>query len=216
MNELDLKNMWQSYDKKLDHLLEVNHKQLKEIQTIKAKSKISAFKRNHLLVMLTGVAWVWFLGFLLYHMRGNIYFTISVGLIVLFNVFAVLCYLRHIIILSQINFSETITETQQKLAGVYTSYVQAVRVLLLQAPLYCTWWYTEELVLNGGSVFWIIQFVIVALFTGFSIYLFRKLSLKNSSGNWVKRTDKIFGAEKLQHAIAFLNEIKEFKKEENA
>lgn len=213
MNELDLINAWQSYDKKLNRLLEVNFHQLKEIQSIKAGSKINSFKKNHIIVMLLGVAWVWFLGFLVYHTRGNPYFTISVGLIILFNVFAVILYLRHIIILSTINIANSITETQRKLVLVYTSYVQVGRVLLLQTPLYCTWWYTEELVNHGGPVFWTIQAVIVTLFTGLAVYLFRKLSLKNQSGNWVKRTDKFFGAEKLQNAIAFLNEIDEFKKE---
>jgi len=213
MEELDLKNAWQSYDKKLDQLLEVNFQQLKELKTLKAKSKISSFKRDHIFVMLAGVAWVCFLGFFLYFIRGNTYFSISVGLIFLFNVFAVALYLRHIIILSQINFTDSITETQRKLVQVYTSYVQVGRVLLLQTPFYCTWWYTEELVQNGGLAFWTIQFVIVALLTGVSVYMFRKLSLKNKSGNWVKRTDKFFGSEKLQNAIAFLEEIKEFKKE---
>jgi hypothetical protein len=84
---------------------------------------------------------------------------------------------------------------------------------LLQTPLYCTWWYTEELVKNGGILFWTIQFVIVTFLTGLAIYMFRKLSLKNQTGNWVKRTDKFFGSEKLQNAIAFLDEIKEFNKE---
>jgi hypothetical protein len=214
MKELDLTNAWQSYDKKLGQLLEVNFQQLKELQTLKAKSKITSFKRNHIIVMLLGVAWVWFLGFLLYNTRSNMYFSISVGLITAFNVFAVVLYLRHIIILSRINFSDSITETQRRLVQVYTSYVQVGRVLLLQTPMYCTWWYTEELVKNGGILFWTIQFVIVTLLTGLAIYMFRKLSLKNQSENWVKRTDKFFGAEKLQNAIAFLDEIKEFKKEQ--
>lgn len=213
MNELDIMNAWQSYDKKLDQLLEINLQQLKEIKTMKAKSKTDSFKKNHVLVMFLGVAWVSLLGFVLYNTHGNTYFSISVGLIMLFNVFAVLLYLRHIIILSQINFSGSITETQSKLVQVYTSYVQVGRVLLLQAPLYCTWWYTEELIQNGGLLFWTIQFVIVTLFTGLAVYMFRKLSLKNKSGNWVKRTDKFFGSEKLQNAITFMNEIKEFKDE---
>lgn len=213
MNELDLMNVWQSYDKKLDQLLEINLQQLKEIKTMKAKSKTDSFKKSHVFVMLLGVVWVSFLGFLLSNSYGNPYFSISVGLITLFNVFAVALYLRHIIILSQINFSGSITETQSKLVQVYTSYVQVGRVLLLQAPLYCTWWYTEELVQNGGLLFWTIQFVIVTLFTGLAVYMFRKLSLKNKSENWVKRTDKFFGSEKLQSAITFLDEIKEFKNE---
>lgn len=216
MNELDLKNAWQSYGRKLDRLLEVNFQQLKDIQSIKAESKINSFKRSHIIVMLLGVAWVGFLGFLVYHTNGNPYFSLSVGFIILFNVFAVLLYLRHIIILSSINIAESITETQRRLVKVYTSYVQVGRVLLLQTPLYCTWWYTDELVQHGGPVFWTIQAVIVSVFTGLAIYLFRKLSLKNKSGNWVKRTDKFFGAEKIQNAIAFLDEIEEFKKEKDS
>jgi hypothetical protein len=216
MNELDLKNAWQLYDRKLDHLLEVNFQQLKDIQSIKAESKINSFKRSHILVMLLGVAWIWFLSFLVYHTKDNPYFTISVGLITLFNVFAVVLYLRHIIILNSINIADSIIETQRKLAQVYTSYVQVGRVLLLQTPLYCTWWYTEELVQHGGFIFWIIQALIVTSFTGIAIYLFSKLSLKNKSGNWVKRTDKFFGTEKLQNAIAFLSEIEAFKKEKDS
>lgn len=215
MNELDLKNAWQSYDRKLDHLLEVNFLQLKDIQSIKAESKINSFKKSHIFVMLLGVAWVWFLSFLVYNTKDNPYFTVSVGLIILFNVFAVVLYLRHIIILSSIDIAGSIIETQRKLGLVYTSYVEVGRVLLLQTPLYCTWWYTEELVQHGGFIFWTIQAVIVISLTGLAIYLFRKLSLKSKSGNWVKRTDKFFGAEKLQKAIAFLNEIEEFKKEKD-
>lgn len=213
MKEQDLINAWQLYDKKLDHLLEVNYRQLKEIQTMKAGSEISSFIRNHVIVMMLGVAWVWFLGFLVYHTRDNIYFTLSAGFIILFNILAVILYLKHIIILSRINFSESITETQHRLVQVYTSYVQVGRVLLLQTPFYCTWWYTADLVQNGGPLFWTIQFVIVSILTGLAIYMFTKLSLKNKSGNWVKRTDKFFGAEKLQKAIAFLDELNKFKKE---
>jgi hypothetical protein len=118
MNELDLKNAWLSYDRKLDRLLEVNFQQLKDIQSIKAGSKINSFKKSHIFVMLLGVSWVWFLSFLVYHTKDNPYFTISVGLIILFNVFAVVLYLHHIIILSSVNIGGSIIETQRKLAQV--------------------------------------------------------------------------------------------------
>ena len=213
MNESDLKNAWKLYDKKLDRLLEVNFQQLKAVQTQKAESKIESFKKNHTIVMVLGIVWVLFLGFLLYHTRDNIYFTISVALIMLFNIFAVALYLRHIIILSQINTAESITETQRKLALVHTSYSQVGRVLLLQTPLYGTFYYSEALVQHGGTLFWSIQAVIVPSLTALSIYLFRKLSDKNQSDNWVKRADKLFGSEKLRKASEFLQEIEAYKKE---
>ena len=146
MNEQELKSIWQSYDKKIDKILEINKQQLQAIQTQKAETNIQSFKRNHTIVMVLGSVWVLFLGFLLYNIRHNIYFTISVGLIMLFNVFAVALYLRHIIILGQINIAESITETQRKLALVHTSYSQVGRVLLLQTPLYCTFYYSDALI----------------------------------------------------------------------
>lgn len=213
MNELELKNLWQSYDSKIEKILAINKQQLHELQSEKADSKIKSFIRNHIRVMVLGLAWIFFLSFLVYHTRDNIYFTVSAGAIILFNVFAVLLYLRHIIILSQINISESITETQRKLAKVYTSYTQAGRILLLQAPFFCTWWYTEELVQNGGVVFWSIQLVVVSIFTFLSIYLYRQLSLKNPSDKWRKLSNKHFGAEKLQKAMDFLKEIEDYEKE---
>lgn len=209
MNEAELKNIWQSYDQKINSILAINQQQLRELQSEKAESKIQSFKRNHIRVMFLGILWIFVLGFLVYHTLHNIYFTISLGSIILFNVFAVLLYLRHIIILSGINIAESITATQKKLAKVYTSYTNSGRILLLQAPFYCTWWYTDELVNNGDAVFWSIQLLIVSLFTTLSIYLFKQLSPTNPSDKWRNRSNQIFGAAKLQKAMDFLSEIEE-------
>jgi len=213
MNEQELKNIWKSYDKKIDKIIEINKQQLSAIQTQKAESNVQSFKWNHTIVMVLGIVWVLFLGFLLYNNHHNIYFTVSVGLILLFNVFAAALYLRHIIILSQINIAESVIETQHKLALVHTSYRQVGRVLLLQTPLYCTFYYSDALIQHGGSLFWSIQAVVVPSLTALSIYLFTKLSNKNQSDNWLKRSDKFFGSEKLRKAISLLNEIERFKKE---
>lgn len=213
MNEQELKNQWLSYDKKLDQLLSINFEQLKALRSDKAQSHIRSFTKNHIAVMIFGILWVLLLGFLFYHGRDNVFFAISIGSILLFNVFAVALYLKHIIILTSIDIAESITQTQEKLVQVYTSYTQTGRVLLLQTPFFCTWWYSEELVQNAGLTFWTINLSVVAIFTTLSIYLFRKFSLKNTSEKWVQRTDKFFGAEKLKKSIAFLKEIEEFKKD---
>lgn len=213
MNESELKNIWQSYDQKIDKILTINRQQLRELQSEKAETKIQSFIRNHIRVMILGILWIFVLGFLVYHTLHNVYFAISLGSIMLFNVFAVGLYLKHIIILSKIDIAESITATQKKLARVYASYTNSGRVLLLQAPFFCTWWYTDELIQNGDAVFWSIQIAVVSLFTALSIYLFRQLSPTNPSDKWRKRSDKYFGAAKLQKAMDFLNQIEEDKEE---
>jgi hypothetical protein len=87
------------------------------------------------------------------------------------------------------------------------------RILILQTPLYCTWWYTEELVKNGGLLFWVAQFIIVGLLTSAAVFFFVKLSPNNQSKKWLKWTDKYFGGEKLTKAAEFLQEIEAYKKE---
>lgn len=213
MNESELKNIWQSYDKKIEKILEINKQQLYALQTEKAESKIRSFVKGHTAVMVLGIVWVIFLSFLVYHSLDEFYFPLSVSLLVVFNVFAVIAYIRHIAILTSVSIEESITETQRKIALVRTSDNLVGRILLLQTPLYCTWWYTEELVQNGGVFFWTVNAIIVALLTAAAIFLFIKLSPKNQSAKWLRWTNKYFGSEKLAKASEFLKEIEEFKKE---
>jgi hypothetical protein len=214
MNEEELKKIWQGHDQKIDKIMQINKDQLKTVQSKKAESKIRSFKRNHIAVALFGVVWILFLGFILYHAHSNIFFTVSLSMIILFNVFAVALYFRHILMLNKIDIAGSITATQIKLIEVQDSYSQVGRVLLLQTPFYCTWWYSEELIRNGDVLFWSIHLTILALLTTLAIYLFIKLSNKNKSDNWIKRVDKMFGSEKLQQASTFLQEIEDYKKED--
>ena len=214
MNEEELKRIWHGNDQRIDAMLQINKEKLYAVQTKKAESKIRSFKRNHVAVALFGVVWILFLGFLLYHAHTNIFFTVSLSMILLFNVFAVALYFRHILMLNAIDITGSVTVTQTKLIEVQDSYSQVGRVLLLQTPFYCTWWYSEELVRSGGALFWIINLTILSLLTALSVYLFVRLSNKNKSDNWVKRIDRMFGAEKLQQASLFLQEIEDYKKED--
>jgi len=214
MESNEIKSLWQAYDKKLEKSLVLNKKIIREIQSQKAEAKISSFLRGHVIVMILGVLWILFLAFLVYHTLHNFYFSASLGIIILFNIYAVLLYIKHINILNSINIADSITETQRKISLVHTSYRDTGRTLLLQSPFYCTFWYSSELVAHAGPLFWTINLSIVAFFTIGSIYLYRKLDPKNTKGNWTKFTDRFFGSEKLQMAASFLNEIDEFEKDE--
>jgi hypothetical protein len=213
MNEAELKSIWQSYDKKIDQILEINKQQLYALQTEKAESKIRSFVKGHTAAMILGIVWIIFLAFLVYHSLDKLYFSLSVGLLIVFNTFAVIAYIRHIAILTSVSIEESITETQKKIALVRTSDNLVGRILLLQTPLYCTWWYTEDLVQNGGVFFWTVNAIVVMFFTAAAIFLFIKLSPNNPSAKWLRWTNKYFGSEKLAKASEFLQEIEEFRKE---
>jgi hypothetical protein len=209
MTDNDLKTLWQASAEKIDTLLIINKQQLNAIQTGKADGFVRAFMRNHIAVMLLGLAWIALLIFLAWHGRQQPFFAGSLTIIAMFNVFAVALYLKHIIVLNEIAESDSIKERQEKLVSVYRSYSQSGRVLLLQAPFYCTFWYTRELWESAGPLFWAIQFAIVSAFTGAAIYLYRKLSAESTDGRWRNRADRYFGAAKLKKAIEVLRQVDE-------
>lgn len=213
MNESELKSLWQSHDKKIDKILEINKQQLYALQTKKAESKIQFFIKGHTKTVVLGIVWIGFLSFLVYHSLDKFYFSLSVSLLIIFNIFAVIAYIRHIAILTGVSIEESITETQRKIALVRTSENLVGRILLLQTPLYCTWWYTDNLVQTGGALFWTVNAIIVGLFTSAAIFLLVKLSPHNKSNKWRQWTDKYFGSEKLTKASEFLKEIDEYKNE---
>ena len=131
----------------------------------------------------------------------------------LFNIFAVAAYIRHLALLDQINIADSITQTQQKLSRIQASLNNVGRILILQAPLYCTFYYSDEMVAHAGTLFWLIQFVVVTFFVVVSVYLYRTLTMKNMHRKWVRRIMESFGGKTLMRAMEFVNEIEEYKME---
>lgn len=213
MEELDIKQLWSSYDAKLERSLALNLKVIKELQTQKAEHKLRSFRRNQVTGVILGVVWIAFLVFLLVNTLHNIYFVISVGFIILFNVFATAAYIRHLVMLAEVNIDDSVTESQRKITEIQSSFTNVGRILVLQAPFYCTFWYNNDLVANAGIGFWLIQVVIVSFFTFISIFLFKKLTYKNRHIKWVKAALESFGGKTLTKAMEFLNEIEEYKTE---
>lgn len=211
MEEMDIKQLWQAYDKKLERSLQLNHKIIKYMQIQKAESNISSFRRNQVFGVAAGIIWILILVFLVLHTLSNIYFVVSVGLIALFNIFAVATYIRHLVLLSQINIGDSITRTQEKLATIQMSLNNVGRILVLQAPLYCTFWYNQDLVAHAGATFWSINLSVVTIFTLASIYLFRTLTFKNIHKKWVRVFIESFGGKNILKALKFLNDIEEYK-----
>jgi hypothetical protein len=114
--------------------------------------------------------------------------------------------------LDQMNITDSVTQAQQKLAAIQSSLNNVGRILVLQAPLYCTFWYNQQLVDHGGTTFWLINLTIVAVFVIVSVYLFKTLTHKNIHRKWVRNFIENFGGKKLSKAMEFLNEIEEYQK----
>ncbi|HTD40541.1 MAG TPA: hypothetical protein VK671_07970, partial [Mucilaginibacter sp.] len=180
MEEMELKSIWNAYDKKLEQSLKLNMKLFENMQKGKAKSKLTALLSIKVSGLIVGILWNLLLGTLIYgnHFR-NIYFCISLGFLVLFGIIAIAAYIKHMVLISQVDYSESITDAQQKLAELQVSTVRTTGFLWLQMPFYTTFFWNQDWISNGGNSFWLIAVPITLLFTIAAIWLFRNISPEN-------------------------------------
>src|ERR1700744_4282834 len=216
MDELELKSIWNAYDKKLERSLRLNIRMFEDLQTGKATSKLNALLSIKVVGVVIGILWGAFLGFLVFAVNiKNLWFSGSVLLIMIFSVIAIVRYIEHIILINQINYTESITNTQAKLAELQLSTIHTTRFVWLQLPFYATFFWNNQWVTEGDKGFWLIAFPVAVLLALLAIWLYKNITPENLHKSWVKKFMMI-GME-YQYALSaseLLQEIEEFKKDE--
>jgi ABC-type multidrug transport system fused ATPase/permease subunit len=221
MEPNELKQLWQTYDQKLDRSLAINMHCLEAIQAQKARSKVTGLLWVKILAVVAGLAWVGFLGSLLRvtlqaftHQSltiGNVSFLVSISMIILITLAGIALYIRHIIWIVQINASETIVDMQQKTASLQTSTLQVTRIMFLQMPFYVTWNLQSDWVTHPNLSFWLVYVPLVILFTWLAIWLYRNISYRNVDKKWFRLLFDSPEWTSPAKALAFLKEIEDFR-----
>jgi hypothetical protein len=133
MENTEILNLWKKYDEKLEKTLSINQKIITELQQQKAKNALAPAKRIKWGAVIIGIIYVALLGWSEYHLWpfANIFLLGSIGGHLLFCVFAIGMYLRQLILIHEIDVSESIVQIQQKLALLQTSTVKVVALCFL-------------------------------------------------------------------------------------
>ena len=217
MEDLELKKMWNACNQNIDEAKilnlqswAVNIRTFEYLQTYKAQSKLKSLSTLKKWAVALGVLWVIFLGLLVYgnHFQ-NLYFTVSVCMLMFFSVAAIAIYIKHIVLIDKINFSESVVDAQKKITELQNSSINIIRILWLQMPFYTTFFWSTEW-LTSDYRFWLIAFPITIFFTLLSIWLYKNISLKNVNKKWFKiLLSKEWTS--VSSAKKYLNEIEEFK-----
>lgn len=218
----DLKNTWKAYDKKLEEAWILNLQSwalnlqvFETLQTQKAKSKLNALIKFKSFALVLGILWALFLGFLVYHSLTfpRIFFAVSAGMIMIFTIIAIVVYIRHIVLIKQIDNSETVIDAQRKLALLQSSTINISRVLWLQMPFYSTFFLTPPMLQQASLGMLAIAITVPLLLTWLSIWLYRNINYKNVNKKWFKILFNNPEWNSVIIAMRFLNKIDEFKKD---
>jgi len=221
MEDSTVNNLWEKYGDQIEESRILNMQSwalnlhcMEMIQSQKIKSKLRLLSFSKIAGIIVGLAWIWFLGILVYYNQfKNPFFSISVGILFLFNAVAIINYIRHLVMITQINYSDSITGTQKKLSALQTSLVSNNRFLLLQFPFYSTWFYNLEWIHNDPVSFWLIAFPISIALAILGIFLYVNYSKKNLHKPWVKALMNGSGFRSVTNALDFIDEIDAYKKD---
>lgn len=218
MEDRSIDSMLQSFNKNEDdswlmNVMQLNMDCIIALQTQKAKKTLRSLIWFKAVTLILGILWLWFLVFLIMHspLPEKIFFVVSAGVIALVTAIAVVVYIKHIILIRQINNSASVTDTQLKLAKLQTSTLQIVRILFLQSPFYTTWFLTSDMLSKASTGILIFQICITGLFTFFSIWLYRNISYKNKDKKWFRILFNSPEWTSVNKAMAFIKEIDDFK-----
>lgn len=220
MEDINLENMWKEYDRKMEEARILNLQSwvvsmqtFEYLQTHKAKTILNSLGRFKVVAILIGLVWVAFLGLLVYgNAWKNMYFSCSLILLMLFSLLAIAVYIKQIALIWQINYSESVMTTQQKMEELQFSTIRFVRIAWLQMPFYTTWFWNHDWIMHDTLNFVLIQLPITFFFVFLAIWLYRNIQVKNAGKRWFRILlgNKEWGA--VVKAMNYLREIEEFKK----
>lgn len=225
MEDAEILNIWKDYDRRIEESKILNMQSwalnlqcFESLQKQRAESALKPFVRHTVTGIIAGILWLLFLGFLLFVALTNfsmssIFFVVSIGMIFIANILAVGYYIKHIAIVKQINYNESVTKAQEQLAALQASMINIVRILFLQMPFYCTWFVNRSMFVNAGAGMWVLQIGITAFFTFAAIWLYRNINYKNAHKKWFKLLFSAPSFVGIGRAMEFMKEIERFKED---
>jgi hypothetical protein len=206
--------LWKAYDARLEQSLQLNLRLLKEVQSQKTRSVLRTLTAGRVIGIVIGVLYEIMLCAAFWYVRSQPVMAISIGVFIVVTGIAMGAYWWELLLIVRIGYAENIVDTQEKLAGIQSSIIRTQRISWMQLPFWATFFVSNELVRNGGPVFWAVEIPVVLAFTAIAIVLFRNLTPeKMEYKKWVRKVAEGTGWKSVSRAIGFMREIEEFKKE---
>lgn len=213
MEDIEIINLWKSYDKKLEENLLFNRMNAEDITKMKVKSFLASMKPMKIFIILTGIAWVGFVDICiinLFHI-ANPFFLISAGIHVLLTKLAIGIYLYQLIIICQVDINEPILAAQDKLASLKSTTIWIVRLSFLQLPVWTIFYWSKSMLENGN--FWLntLQFIITTSLTYLAIWLFFNIKYENRDKKWFRLIFNGIEWNPVIKSMELLSQIKDYR-----
>lgn len=215
MQDDSIKQLWDSYHAKLDENLRLTRQNTADVAQMKVRTFLNSMQPLKIFTLLAGILWVIFVDVLLIALYpvASPYFLASAAIQVLLTKLAIGIYLYQLILIWQVDISEPILATQERIARLLSSTMWVARLLLLQLPVWTTFYWSEGLVNSGSPGFYLVQIPITLAFAGLAVWLFVHIRYENRDKKWFRL---LFNGKEWTPALKsmeLLEQIEEYKLE---
>lgn len=217
MKELELKKNWQTINKKLEESFIINRKNTEDITRITVHNFLGSMKPIKIFTLLVGIIWVGLGAIILTHIyfyafsEANKFFLLSATIQILLTAIALWIYLYQLIKICQVDITDPILKTQNKLAQLKISTLWSAKILFLQLPVWTTFWWNETMLTDWNLLQWATTGIVTILFTYVALWLFFNIKYENRNKKWFKF---IFNGKEwtpLMKSMELLEQVKEYK-----
>jgi len=215
MEDIEIINLWKSYDKKLEENLLFNRKNSEDITRIKVQSFLASMKPMKIFIILVSIVWIGFVDILIINIFdvASPFLLVSAAIHVLLTKLAIAIYLYQLILIYQVDINEPILATQEKLVRLRSSTLWVSRLLFLQLPVWTTFWWNEVMFQEWNVFQWLITGSITLAFVFAAIWLFFNIKFENRDKKWFRLLFTGIEWNPVIKSMELLSQINEYKTE---
>jgi hypothetical protein len=221
MENAELIHLWKTYNRKMDETLIIHKQTAEDITKIKVLHVLGSMKPIKIFTIIIGFLW-FVLGaialtniYLHAWAESSKFFLFSTTIQIILTAVALGLYIYQLILIYQVDISDAVINTQEKIAKLKSSTLLITRILILQLPVWTSFWWTEQLLRDWNLLQWIIAASVFFLATFVSLWLFFNIRYENRDKKWFKL---IFSGREwtpLLKAMSMLEHIEEYKNQPN-
>lgn len=220
----DVLKLWSEYSRQLQQVIKVNQQQAITILQLKLSTNLKKLRPVKWLGVFGGIIWIGIgvvvLNYVIRSAREagepiNYYFFLSFALQLVITAWATVLYLYHLRLIHQVQLDTPVVQTQRLLNQLQVSQLWVPRILLLQLPLWTTFYLRPEMIASFSILGWTLQLLSMGVFIYASWWFFTHIRLENIHKKWFH---SFFGSSEwpvLERASAHLKSIEQLQIEEN-
>jgi hypothetical protein len=217
MNELELKKLWQISNYNLEKSFAIDKQYAVDITQIKVFNLLGSMKPIKVFTLLCGILWVgiglFALGSIYVNSfaEANKFFLFSATFQVGLTAIGLSIYLYQLITIQRIEVTDSIVNTQERVSSLKISTLWVTRILILQLPVWTTFWWNETMLTDWGILQWALTLMVTTMFTIIAVWLFLNIKYENRDKKWFQF---IFSGKEwtpLMKSMDLLEQLEEYK-----